>query len=113
MRILHINDIAYVGSTLVEGLQQYGHDATLRPLQLRAKRRSTRVKLLALPLRLRQGTHEEDVLLAVNEDGARASFALDFTPSDILPDPAQDVLAQVIVQPIAALPETCPPSTSP
>ncbi len=68
---------------------------------------------LALPLRLRQGTHEEDVLLAVNEDGARASFALDFTPSDILPDPAQDVLAQVIVQPIAALPETCPPPTSP
>jgi len=68
---------------------------------------------LALPLRLRQGAREEDVLLAVSESGARASFSLGFIPAEVLPDPAQDVLAQVIVQPIAALPEACPPPAAP
>lgn len=68
---------------------------------------------LALPLRLRQGAREEDVLLSVSEGGARASFALGFIPGEILPDPAQDVLAQVIVQPIAALPEACPSPPAP
>ncbi|MEW6579571.1 MAG: M1 family metallopeptidase, partial [Chloroflexota bacterium] len=68
---------------------------------------------LTLPLRLRQGVHEENALLAVGEDGARASFALDFVPGEVLPDPTQDVLAQVIVQPIAALPEACPPVPAP
>jgi phosphoglycerate dehydrogenase-like enzyme len=57
--------------------------------------------------------HEENALLAVGEDGARASFALDFVPGEVLPDPTQDVLAQVIVQPIAALPEACPPVPAP
>ena len=68
---------------------------------------------LALPLRLRQGAREEDVLLSVSENGARVSFTLGFIPGEILPDPAQDVLAQVIVQPIAALPEACPPPSVP
>lgn len=68
---------------------------------------------LALPLRLRQGAREEDVLLTVSESGARASFALGFIPGEILPDPAQNVLAQVIVQPIAALPTACPPPAAP
>ena len=49
MRILHINDIANVGATLVDGLTRLGHDAELRLLRLVAKRRSTLVKLLASP----------------------------------------------------------------
>jgi len=67
MRILHINDIAYVGSTLVAGLQQRGHDAKLRRLELRAKRRATPVKLLALPLRLQE-------LAAVNRQVKQGNY---------------------------------------
>ncbi len=54
MRILHINDIANVGATLVDGLTRLGHDAELRRLRLMAKRRSTLVKLLASPARLQE-----------------------------------------------------------
>ena len=54
MRILHVNDIANVGATLVDGLVRLGHDAELRRLRLVAKRRSTRAKLLASPLRLQE-----------------------------------------------------------
>jgi glycosyltransferase involved in cell wall biosynthesis len=54
MRILHINDIANVGATLVDGLVRLGHDAELRRLRLVAKRRSTLVKLLASPARLHE-----------------------------------------------------------
>ena len=32
MRILHVNDIANVGATLVDGLTQIGQDAELRRL---------------------------------------------------------------------------------
>jgi glycosyltransferase involved in cell wall biosynthesis len=54
MRILHVNDIANVGATLVDGLVRLGHDAELRRLRLVAKRRSTAAKLLASPLRLQE-----------------------------------------------------------
>jgi len=54
MRILHVNDIANVGATLVDGLIRLGHDAELRRLRLVAKRRSTPVKLLASPARLQE-----------------------------------------------------------
>ena len=54
MHILHVNDIANVGATLVEGLTRLGHDAELRRLRLVAKRRSTLVKLLASPARLHE-----------------------------------------------------------
>jgi len=52
MRILHVNDVANVGTTLVAGQRLLGHDARLRPLRLVAGSRSTPVKLLALPARL-------------------------------------------------------------
>lgn len=52
MRILHVHDVANVGSTMVEGLRALGHDAELRRVRLAAARRSTLVKLLALPARL-------------------------------------------------------------
>jgi len=51
MRILHVNDIANVGATLVEGLTRLGHDAELRRLRPDGQRRSTLVKLLASPAR--------------------------------------------------------------
>lgn len=52
MRIVHVNDIASVGTTLVAAQRALGHDATLRPLRLVAGSRSTPLKLLALPARL-------------------------------------------------------------
>ncbi len=54
MHILHVNDVANVGATLVDGLVHLGHDAKLRRLHLVAKRRSTSVKLLVSPLRLQE-----------------------------------------------------------
>lgn len=54
MRILHVNDVANVGATLVDGLVHLGHEAELRRLRLVAKRRSTSVKLLVSPLRLQE-----------------------------------------------------------
>jgi len=54
MRLLHIHDIANVGSTLVAGLQLLGHDAELRQLNLVARQRSTLAKLFASPLRLQE-----------------------------------------------------------
>ena len=52
MRILHINDVANVASTLVAGLNRLGHQAELRRLRLPASRRGTALKILALPARL-------------------------------------------------------------
>ncbi len=54
MHILHVNDIANVGATLVDGLAALGHQAELRRLRLVAGQRSTAVKLLAAPLRLQE-----------------------------------------------------------
>jgi glycosyltransferase involved in cell wall biosynthesis len=54
MHILHVNDVAYVASTLIQGLNSAGHKAELRRLRLPAARRSTAVKLMALPLRLKE-----------------------------------------------------------
>ncbi len=67
MHILHVNDIANVGATLVEGLTRLGHDAELRLLRLVAKRRSTLAKLLASPLRLQEW-------LAVNRQVKSGSY---------------------------------------
>lgn len=59
MRILHINNVANVGYTFVEGLKKLGHYAELRPLRLVAAKRSTLIKILVSPIRFRE-------MLAVN-----------------------------------------------
>ncbi|HYW24227.1 MAG TPA: glycosyltransferase family 4 protein [Terriglobales bacterium] len=66
MRIVHVNDVASVATTLVAAQRALGHDATLRPLHLAAGSRSTPLKLLALPERLRE-------LRLVNRDVRRAN----------------------------------------
>lgn len=65
MRIVHVNDVASVGATLVAAQQQLGHDATLLRLKLVAGARPTPLKLIALPARLGE-------LAAVNRDVRRA-----------------------------------------
>lgn len=67
MRILHVNDVAFVGSNLVAALNQRGHTAELRRLQLAAAKRSTAAKLLAIPLRLAE-------LAAVNRTVRRGCY---------------------------------------
>lgn len=67
MRILHIHDIANVGSTLVEGLRQIGHEAELRRLNLAVPHGSTLAKLLVSPLRLRE-------MWRVNQDVRRGRY---------------------------------------
>lgn len=52
VRVLHVNDVAAVGSTLVRALRQLGHDAQLRRLRILAGGAPTAVKLAALPLRV-------------------------------------------------------------
>lgn len=54
MRILHINNVANVGYTFVEGLKKLGHHAELRPLRLVAAKRSTFIKILVSPVRLQE-----------------------------------------------------------
>lgn len=67
MHILHIHDIANVGSTLVAGLQEIGHKAELRRLNLAARHGSTLTKLLVSPLRLRE-------MLRVNREVGRGRY---------------------------------------
>lgn len=67
MHILHIHDIANVGSTLVAGLQQIGYKAELRRLNLTARHGSTLTKLLVSPLRLKE-------MLRVNRDVKRGRY---------------------------------------
>lgn len=67
MRILHIHDIANVGTTLVEGLRQLGHEAELRRLNLAAPQSATLTKLLVSPLRLRE-------MLRVNQQVRRGRY---------------------------------------
>ena len=52
MRVLHVNDVADVGATLVSALRQVGVEADLRRLSLRAARSSTMAKIAAAPWRL-------------------------------------------------------------
>jgi hypothetical protein len=66
---------------------------------------------LDLPLRFTGQPQAGDAVLTVDGAEARASFPLDFMPAEVIPDPDQTVLAQVQVQPIAALPEVCPAAT--
>ncbi len=68
---------------------------------------------LTLPLRFAQDTQTADAGLPVDGSQARGSFALSFAPATLTPDPDQAVLAQVQVQPIAALPNACPPPVLP
>ena len=68
---------------------------------------------LALPLRFAQDTQAGDVLLAVDGTTARESYTLPFAPASLTADPDQTVLAQVQVQPIAVLPNACPPPVTP
>ena len=61
-----------------------------------------------LPLRFSAGEQQGDVVLKVEGEQTRASFALGFTPGDVTADPRQIVLAQISKQPIATLPAVCP-----
>jgi len=54
MHILHVNNVANVGLTLVAGLTRLGHTAELHRLQLVAGRHGTAIKLLVLPARLKE-----------------------------------------------------------
>lgn len=54
MRILHVNDVAHVATTLAAAQRLIGHEVDVRSLELVAGNRSTAVKLLALPLRLKE-----------------------------------------------------------
>lgn len=47
-------------------------------------------------------------ILSIDEMSERADFALDFTASQMWPDPAQDVLAGVDAVQVEALPAACP-----
>ena len=52
MRVLHVNDVANVGTTLVAALRAEGVDAHLRRLRLPAAGSSTALKIASLPLRI-------------------------------------------------------------
>jgi glycosyltransferase involved in cell wall biosynthesis len=67
VKILHINNVANVGSTLVEGLNKLGHQAELRSMKLVAGQRSTIVKLMLSPLRLQE-------ILAINRQVAGGNY---------------------------------------
>jgi glycosyltransferase involved in cell wall biosynthesis len=75
MRILHVNEVANVGSTLVAGLKQLGHSAELRRLRLVAGRSSTAIKLLALPLRLQEAAAVNRQVKAAHPDIVHIHFA--------------------------------------
>ena len=75
MRILHIHDIANVGSTLVAGLQQIGYAAELRRLNLAVPHGSTLAKLLASPLRLREMQRVNDEVKRGRYDIIHIHFA--------------------------------------
>lgn len=64
---------------------------------------------LDLPLRFAGEGQQTDAVLSVETTQALASFTLDFAPATLFVDPDQAILAQVQLQPIAELPETCPP----
>ena len=64
---------------------------------------------LDLPLRFATETQQWDAVLTVPGASARGTFALPFIPTRLIPDPDQNVLAGVQVQPIAGLPILCPP----
>lgn len=67
MRILHVNDIAGVGTTLTRELRRMGHDATLRRLRLVGGGAPTGIKILLSPVRLAE-------LAAVQLESARGRF---------------------------------------
>jgi len=54
LRIAQVNDIANVPATLMKGLRELGHQVELIPLELVGGKRSTGVKALLLPWRLRE-----------------------------------------------------------
>jgi len=64
---------------------------------------------LDLPLRFVSAAGQPSTVnLEIRDTPASASVPLDFAPADLSVDPAQAILAQVQVQPIAALPAACP-----
>jgi hypothetical protein len=62
---------------------------------------------LSLTVRFSANGQTQDAVLNVKEGFARAGFALDFAPANVIVDPDQVVLAQVLVQPITELPAGC------
>jgi aminopeptidase N len=81
-----------------------GHDSGADVLLCAAQPEQYR---LDLPLRFTSQTQTGDAALTVEGAQVRASFPLGFMPAEVIPDPDQTVLAQIQVQPIAALPESC------
>lgn len=75
MKVLHINDIANVGSTLVAGLKQLGHTADLRRLRLFAAKQPSLVKMLALPWRLYEISEVNREIKRVKYDVVHIHFA--------------------------------------
>jgi glycosyltransferase involved in cell wall biosynthesis len=75
MRILQVNDVANVGSTLAAGLKQLGHISELQRLHLVAGRRSTAIKLLALPWRLQELAATNWRIKAAHYDVVHIHFA--------------------------------------
>jgi glycosyltransferase involved in cell wall biosynthesis len=67
MKIIHVRDVANVGTTLVAGLRRLGHDAELRDLTNRGGGLPLPLKLALFPERLREG-------LAVNRYARGGSF---------------------------------------
>lgn len=63
---------------------------------------------LDLRLRFSADVRQADRILNTADAPGPLHFALDFSPTAAIVDPDQDVLAQVQVQPIAALPDECP-----
>lgn len=63
---------------------------------------------LRVPVRMMGETNWRDEVLTLDDvSGVTASFTLDFVPREVIADPAQNLLAQIQVQPIAVLPEGC------
>ncbi len=64
--------------------------------------------MLDLPLVFSSSANQDTVTMEVRDVLARASFPLAFRPDTLTVDPDQAVLAQIQLQPIAALPTSCP-----
>lgn len=60
-----------------------------------------------LPLRFTNGDQRADLPLDTAAHGTPAAYDLAFAPTGLQADPDQNVLAQVEVRPIAALPDSC------
>ncbi len=75
LRILHVNDVAGVASTLVDGLRFLGHDTTLLKMLLPGRNYSTLVKLFFIPARLNEIRKMNDRVRNLNADVIHIHYA--------------------------------------